>query len=240
MEEMLLIPRKEAERDVDFFKGELTGNAWLEQASQLAAAKKRVLQVPRLSAEEAVQKTKPLSRKLLQANRRLRQILPVSGASEEQEGQDEDFVSTGLEKWLKRFAKGIRTPKVTPGRLTPLTTTQTRPSTSGTRPPVTPKPTTLRRKLLQQLEEEEEPPFPEVTPKGKKGKTLKEYIKEGAVEGLKRAFIGEELGRGKRPKKAPTKYTPAMTNTTQARQKFIATGKTPASRQSKTPAWKPF
>ena len=92
MEEMLIIPRKEAEQDVDFYKGELTGNVWLERASHLAAAKKHILNDPRLSAEEAVQKTKPLSRKLLQANKRLRQIPPVSGAAEDQEGEDKDFV----------------------------------------------------------------------------------------------------------------------------------------------------
>ena len=48
MEEMLIIPRKEAEQDVDFYKGELTGNVWLERARQLAAAKKRILNDPRL------------------------------------------------------------------------------------------------------------------------------------------------------------------------------------------------
>ena len=90
MEEMLLIPREEAERDVDFFYevGELTGNAWLNQAGQLAAAKKRVLQDPRLSAEEAVQKTIPLSRKPLQANKRVRQIPPAAGVVDDHEGED--------------------------------------------------------------------------------------------------------------------------------------------------------
>ena len=54
MEEMLIIPRKEAEQDVHFYKGELTGNAWLERASQLAAAKKHILNNPRLSAQEII------------------------------------------------------------------------------------------------------------------------------------------------------------------------------------------
>ena len=85
---------------------------------------------------------------------------------------------------------------------------------------------------------DEEAPFPEVTPK-KKGKTLTQSIKEGAIDSLKKTFIGEELGRGKRPKKAPAKYT-SSTKTTQARQKYIATGQTPASLKSKIPTWKPF
>ena len=236
---MLIIPRKEAEQDVNFYKGELTGNAWLERASQLAAAKKRILKNPKLSAEEIVQQTKPISRKLLQANRRLRQIPPISAEGEDPAGEDEDFVSASLEKWLKRLAKGIQTPRATPGRLTPLTGTQTEPSTSRTKPPIPPKPTTIRRKLLPQLDEEEEPPLPEATPKGK-GKTLIKSIKEGAISSLKRTFIGDELGRGKRSKKPPAKYTPSSTKTTQARQQYIATGQTPASLKSKIPTWKPF
>ena len=186
-----------------------------------------------------------MSRKLKQANKRLRQIPPVSAAAEDQEGEDEDFVSTGLEKWLKRLAKGIQTPRTTQGRLTSLTTTQTRPSTSGTRPPLPPKPPTLRKKLIEEFELT--PPTTTTTTaksKGKgKGKTLITSVKEPAVEGLKRAFIGseeEELGRGKRKRKPKLAFTPTSTKTTQARKEYIATGQTPASLKSKIPTWKAF
>ena len=81
MEEMLIIPKKELPKDVNYFKEELTGNAWLNRAGDLAAQKKRILQDPSLSDEVKVQEVKPISQQLLKANRRLRQIPSIGNSS---------------------------------------------------------------------------------------------------------------------------------------------------------------
>ena len=46
MEELLLVPKKELESDVRYYKDELTGNAWLNRAGQLAAKKKGFYRTP--------------------------------------------------------------------------------------------------------------------------------------------------------------------------------------------------
>ena len=213
---MLLIPKKEALDDVHYYKEELTGNAWLNRAGELAAAKKRILEDPRLTPQEIVQRVQPLSHQLFKTNKRLRQIPPVSaggrggggeeGEDDEPDDDGSDLVSTGLEKWLKRLAKGIQTPMTTKtpttprtvprprptprprsSRGTPLTTLGT-PSTSSGRPPP--------RRLAPSLPAEEE----EVTPPPKK-KTLSMSIVEGALKGL----------TGEKAKQKAKRYTPPKT-----------------------------
>ena len=105
---MIIIPRKEVPADIQFFKGELTSNAWLNKAASLASKKKRILQDPSISDEEIVQRIKPLDHKLQRATKRLRQI-PASGAVEEPE--PDDLTTTKLEKWLQRLAKNMEQPK---------------------------------------------------------------------------------------------------------------------------------
>lgn len=117
MEEMIVIPRQELPADVQFYKGELTGNALLNHAGQVAAQKKRLLHDKTLSAQEIVQRVKPLGRELHRANKKLRQIPPVGGSGgsgagqEKDQGTDEDLVSTQLEKWMQRLAKNMEQPK---------------------------------------------------------------------------------------------------------------------------------
>ena len=108
---MIIIPKKEFRGDVQQFKDELTGNAWLNRAGELAAQKKRILQDPTLSDELKVDFSKPVSRQLRRATKRLRQI-PSSGGDggEGEEEDDDDLVSTNVEKWLKRLARHVQTP----------------------------------------------------------------------------------------------------------------------------------
>jgi len=90
MEEMIVIPRQELPADVQFYKGELTGNALLNHAGQVAAQKKRLLHDKTLSAQEIVQRVKPLGRELHRANKKLRQIPPVGGGGGGGAGQEKD------------------------------------------------------------------------------------------------------------------------------------------------------
>ena len=62
MEEMIVIPKQGLPQDVEYYKGQLTGNALLEKAERLAAKKKRFLQDKILTDDQIVRKIKPLSR----------------------------------------------------------------------------------------------------------------------------------------------------------------------------------
>ena len=81
MEEMIIVPKKELPEVVQWYKGELTGNALLERAGRLSAQKKRLLEDPTLDTDEVVQKVRPLSQALRTATKRLRQF-PVGGVGE--------------------------------------------------------------------------------------------------------------------------------------------------------------
>ena len=105
MNEFLMIPKSELPQDVDYYKGELTGNAWLNEAAKLAAAKKRILQDNTIPPEKTVHRIKPLGHKILRANKKLRQIsVPGGGAgNEEDEEEGADLASTNVEKWLRKL-----------------------------------------------------------------------------------------------------------------------------------------
>ena len=197
MEELLLVPKKELESDVRYYKDELTGNAWLNRAGQLAAKKKRILQDPTLSDEVKVARVKPVSHQLLRANKRLRQISPAGGGGGDVEDDgDDDLVSTGIEKWLKRLAKTVQTPR-TPQPTTPrprMTTVGT-PTTSRTPDP---RPRQLEEDLIR-FDEEETPK------KKKKKKTLTGSMIEGALQGL----TGGKKGKKKATR--PLAFTPPQT-----------------------------
>ena len=107
MEEMIVLPKKELLEIVQWYKGELTSNALLNRARHLAAKKKRLLVDPSLDAAQAVQQTQPLSRALREATKRLRQLPGAEGpgVAVDKEEEDENLVSTALEKWMKRMVQ---------------------------------------------------------------------------------------------------------------------------------------
>ena len=124
MEEMIVLPKKELPEIVQWYKGELTSNALLNRAGHLAAKKKHLLADPSLDAAQAVQQTQPLSRALREATKRLRQLPGAEGpgVAVDEEEEDENLVSTALEKWMKRMVQsGLkREPKMPhPAPLTP-------------------------------------------------------------------------------------------------------------------------
>ena len=100
---MIVIPKQELPQDVEYYKGQLNGNALLQQAGHLAAKKKRFLQDKTLTDDQIVRKIKPLSGKLRHTNKRLRG-LPIGGAGESA-GDDEGLVTTALEKWMNKMIK---------------------------------------------------------------------------------------------------------------------------------------
>ena len=110
MEEMIVLPKKELPEIVQWYKGELTSTALLNRAGHLAAKKRRLLADPGQDAAEAVQQTQPLYRVLREATKRLRQLPgaegPGGGGVAVDEGEeDENLVSTALEKWMKRMVQ---------------------------------------------------------------------------------------------------------------------------------------
>ena len=117
MEEMIVLPKKELPEIVQWYKGELTSNALLNGAGHLAAKKKRLLADPSLDAAQAVQQTQPLSRALREATKRLRQLPGAEGpgVAVDEEEEDENLVSTALEKWMKRMVQsGLKREPKTP------------------------------------------------------------------------------------------------------------------------------
>ena len=115
-----MIPQKELDQLVQYYKGELTENALLNKAATLAAQKHVLLSQPNLPASVVNAKTKSISRELTKLTRRLRQFPGGMGAPGGAPGDDEerdeeeegDLVTGPLEQWLKCMIKGTpSTPK---------------------------------------------------------------------------------------------------------------------------------
>ena len=75
-----MIPQKELDQLVQYYKGELTENALLNKAANLAAQKHVLLANPKLPASIVNAQTKPISRELTKLIRRLRQFPGGAGA----------------------------------------------------------------------------------------------------------------------------------------------------------------
>ena len=168
VEEVYMIPQKELDQLVQYYKGELTKNALLNKAATLAAQKHVLLSQPNLPASIVNARTKPISRELTKLTKQLRQFPGGMGAprgaardDEEREEEEEegDLVTGPVEQWLKRMIKG------TPLTAKPHTTAtgsikkKGQPSTSGSKIPVpkkaktgTPLTTQEETDLAQRLE----------------------------------------------------------------------------------------
>ena len=80
MEEMIIVPKKELPEVVQWYKGELTGNALLERAGRLSAQKETPLRRSHLGYRWSCSESL-LSQALRTATKRLRQF-PVGGVGE--------------------------------------------------------------------------------------------------------------------------------------------------------------
>ena len=125
MDEVYMIPHKDLEQLIQYYKGELTENALLNKAATLAAKKHVLLANPELPPAVVNAQTKPMSQELTKLTKRIRQFpggvgvgAPGAPPGEEEE-EAGDLVTGPVEQWLKRMIKGSpSTPKPT---ITPAT-----------------------------------------------------------------------------------------------------------------------
>ena len=114
-----MIPHKDLEQLVQYYKGELTENALLNKAATLAAKKHVLLANPELPPALVNAQTKPLSQELIKLTKRIRQFpggvgvgAPGAPPGEDEEEEAGDLVTGPVEQWLKRMIKGSpSTPK---------------------------------------------------------------------------------------------------------------------------------
>ena len=113
-----MIPHKDMEQLIQYYKGELTENALLNKAATLAAKKHVLLANPQLPPALVNAQTKPLSQELTKLTKRIRQfpggvgVGAPGGPPGEEEEEAGDLVTGPVEQWLKRMIKGSpSTPK---------------------------------------------------------------------------------------------------------------------------------
>ena len=118
MDEVYMIPQKDLEQLIQYYKGELTENALLNKAATLAAKKHVLLANPQLPPALVNAQTKPLSQELIKLTKRIRQfpggvgVGAPGGPPGEEEEEAGDLVTGPVEQWLKRMIKGSpSTPK---------------------------------------------------------------------------------------------------------------------------------
>ena len=113
-----MIPHKDLEQLIQYYKGELTENALLNKAATLAAQKHVLVANPQLPPAVVNAQTKPMSQELTKLTKRIRQFpggvgvgAPGAPPGEEEE-EAGDLVTGPVEQWLKRMIKGSpSTPK---------------------------------------------------------------------------------------------------------------------------------
>ena len=114
-----MIPHKDLEQLIQYYKGELTKNALLNKAAKLAAKKYVLLADPQLPPALVNAQTKPLSQELTKLTKRIHQFpegvgvgAPGGPPGEQGEEDEGDLVTGPVEQWLKRMLKGSpSTPK---------------------------------------------------------------------------------------------------------------------------------
>ena len=121
-----MIPHKDLEQLIQYYKGELTENALLNKAATLAAKKHVLLANPQLPPALVNAQTKPLSQELTKLTKRIRQFpggvgVGAPGGPPGEEGEEEagHLVTGPVEQWLKRMIKG--SPSTSEPPITPVT-----------------------------------------------------------------------------------------------------------------------
>ena len=109
-----MVPPKEMEKLVRYYKGELTENAWLNKAARTAARRDLLLK-SKLPAGVIKAKVKPLSRELHHLTKRVRRG-PVGGLGgqledDEDEEEDDSLVTGPMEQVVKRLIKATPSKK---------------------------------------------------------------------------------------------------------------------------------
>ena len=116
-----MVPAKEFDQLVQYYKGEITDNALLNKAGRLGAESHVILGDKSIPDSIAIKKIKPLARQRGRLTKRIRQIGPLSSNSadvgeEEEEEEEGDLVKGPLETMFKQLIKntsrGTKTPKI--------------------------------------------------------------------------------------------------------------------------------
>ena len=113
MEEVLMVPPKEMEKLIRYYKGELTENAWLNTAARTAARRDLLLK-SQLPAGIIKAKVNPLSRELHHLTKRVRRG-PVGGLGgqlgDDEDEEDDSLVTGPMEQVVKRLIKATLSKK---------------------------------------------------------------------------------------------------------------------------------
>ena len=189
-----MIPQKELDQLVQYYKGELTENALLNKAANLAAQKHVLLANPKLPASLVNAQTKPISLELTKLIRRLRQFPGGVGApggapgdGDELDEDDEGGLVTGpVEQWLKRMIKGTPSTPKAHKTTTGSIKKKGQASTSGSKIPI-PKKSKVGTPLTAQEEDDLSQRLEKLR---ERRKTLEEQLAASGVKGK---------GKGKGP-----------------------------------------
>ena len=115
-----MVPTKEFDHLVQYYKGEITDNVLLNKAGQLAAESHVILRDKSIPDSIAIKKIKPLAHQRGRLTKRIRQIGPLSSnnadVGEEEDEEEGDLVKGPLETMFKQLIKdtsrGSKTPKI--------------------------------------------------------------------------------------------------------------------------------
>ena len=214
-----MIPQKELDQLVQYYKGELTENALLNKAAHLAAQKHALLANPQLPVSIVNAQTKPISHELTQLIRRLRQFPGGAGApggapgdGDELDEDDEGGLVTGpVEQWLKRMIKGTPSTPKPHKTVTGSIKKKGQPSTSGSKIPVPKKskvgtPLTAQEETdlaqrLEKLRERRKTLEEQLAASGSWGKGKGKGKGPLALERLKPLSGWEDWARGKKSRR---------------------------------------
>ena len=186
---MLIIPRAEAPALLAKHSAKLLEDGRMSQAARLAAQQERILKDPLLADDEAVQRVKPVSRRLRRAVKKIRQLDTQPLTAGEQAAQDQELVTPAFTKWMQRMIRQQK-PGAAVNKEAPLIKTESAPwgvsSPLKRRAPAEPPPKKSRRKqeVPKQLEapprsrKKAGPPIaPTAPPKGAKKRKQKKPTK---------------------------------------------------------------
>ena len=174
----MMIPTQEFERLQDFYKGQISQSALLNKAGRLAAEKHLILKNPKIPDAMAVKMTKPMAREQVRLTKRIRTgSVPLEGVGTPDPNEYESMVDSPLENLLRKIVKQTGQ---TPGPATPHTSrVKMEPATTGPlgvkiKPPVPPKPSTLKT--------------PQLSTSKKKSGGYKKAALSGAAKGFLRSI----------------------------------------------------
>ena len=109
---MLIIPRAEAPALLAKHSAKLLEDGRMNQAARLAAQEERILNDPLLADDEAVQRVRPVTRRLRRAVKKLRQLDTQPLTTGEQAAQDQELVTPAFTKWMQRMIRQQQQPGV--------------------------------------------------------------------------------------------------------------------------------